>query len=31
MRVGLFILCYTDAFFPEVGTATLETARALRP
>lgn len=24
MRVGLFIPCYTDAFEPEVGIATLE-------
>jgi L-lactate dehydrogenase complex protein LldE len=24
MRVGLFIPCYVDAFFPEVGIATLE-------
>ena len=24
MRVGLFILPYVDAFFPEVGVATLE-------
>ena len=24
MRVGLFIPCYVDAFFPEVGVATLE-------
>jgi hypothetical protein len=24
MRIGLFIPCYIDAFFPEVGTATLE-------
>jgi L-lactate dehydrogenase complex protein LldE len=24
MRIGLFIPCYTDAFFPEVGIATLE-------
>jgi L-lactate dehydrogenase complex protein LldE len=24
MRVGLFIPCYIDAFFPEVGIATLE-------
>ena len=24
MRVGLFIPCYIDALFPEVGIATLE-------
>jgi L-lactate dehydrogenase complex protein LldE len=24
MNVGLFIPCYVDAFFPEVGVATLE-------
>ena len=24
MKVGLFIPCYVDAFFPEVGIATLE-------
>ena len=24
MRLGLFIPCYIDAFFPEVGVATLE-------
>ena len=24
MRVGLFIPCYVDAFFPAVGIATLE-------
>jgi Fe-S oxidoreductase len=24
MRVGLFILCYVDLLFPEVGIATLE-------
>ena len=24
MRVGLFVPCYVDAFFPEVGIATLE-------
>ena len=24
MRVGLFIPCYIDAFFPEVGIATLQ-------
>jgi L-lactate dehydrogenase complex protein LldE len=24
MRIGLFIPCYVDAFFPEVGIATLE-------
>ncbi len=24
MKVGLFIPCYIDAFFPEVGVATLE-------
>jgi L-lactate dehydrogenase complex protein LldE len=24
MRVGLFIPCYIDAFFPKVGIATLE-------
>ena len=24
MKVGLFIPCYIDAFFPEVGIATLE-------
>ena len=24
MKVGLFIPCYVDAFFPEVGVATLE-------
>lgn len=24
MRIGLFVPCYTDAFFPEVGIATLE-------
>ena len=24
MRVGLFIPCYIDAFFPHVGIATLE-------
>ncbi len=24
MRVGLFVPCYIDAFFPEVGIATLE-------
>ena len=24
MRIGLFIPCYIDAFFPEVGVATLE-------
>jgi hypothetical protein len=24
MRIGLFIPCYIDAFFPEVGIATLE-------
>jgi Fe-S oxidoreductase len=24
MRVGLFVPCYVDAFFPEVGISTLE-------
>ena len=24
MRIGLFIPCYIDAFFPEMGIATLE-------
>jgi L-lactate dehydrogenase complex protein LldE len=24
MRIGLFVPCYIDAFFPEVGVATLE-------
>ena len=24
MKVGLFVPCYVDAFFPEVGIATLE-------
>jgi len=24
MKVGLFIPCYVDAFFPEVGVASLE-------
>ena len=24
MKIGLFIPCYIDAFFPEVGVATLE-------
>ena len=24
MRIGLFIPCYIDAFFPEVGAATLK-------
>ena len=24
MKLGLFIPCYIDAFFPEVGIATLE-------
>ena len=24
MRIGLFIPCFIDAFFPEVGVATLE-------
>jgi L-lactate dehydrogenase complex protein LldE len=24
MRIGLFIPCFIDAFFPEVGIATLE-------
>jgi hypothetical protein len=24
MRIGLFILCYVDMLFPEVGIATLE-------
>ena len=24
IRIGLFIPCYVDAFFPEVGIATLE-------
>ena len=24
MKIGLFIPCYVDAFFPEVGIATLE-------
>lgn len=24
MRIGLFVPCYIDAFFPEVGIATLE-------
>ena len=24
MRIGLFIPCYIDAFFPKVGIATLE-------
>ena len=24
MRFGLFVPCYIDAFFPEVGVATLE-------
>jgi L-lactate dehydrogenase complex protein LldE len=24
MRIGLFIPCYIDAFFPQVGIATLE-------
>ena len=24
MRIGLFIPCFVDAFFPEVGIATLE-------
>jgi hypothetical protein len=24
MRIGLFIPCYIDSFFPEVGIATLE-------
>jgi L-lactate dehydrogenase complex protein LldE len=24
MKIGLFIPCYIDAFFPEVGIATLE-------
>jgi hypothetical protein len=24
MRIGLFIPCFADAFFPEVGIATLE-------
>ena len=29
MKVGLFIPCYIDAFFPEVGIATLE--RVVQP
>jgi hypothetical protein len=28
MKVGLFIPCYIDAFFPEVGIATLERIEA---
>ena len=31
MRIGLFIPCYIDAFFPEVGIATLELLGAVRP
>ena len=31
MRVGLFIPCYIDAFFPEVGIATLELLEKLQP
>ena len=31
MRIGLFIPCFIDAFFPEVGVATLELFGALRP
>ena len=30
MKVGLFIPCYIDAFFPEVGVATLELLEAAR-
>src|SRR4029077_20984962 len=30
MKVGLFIPCYIDAFFPEVGIATLELLERLR-
>jgi hypothetical protein len=26
MNVGLFIPCYIDAFFPEVGVATLKSS-----
>ena len=29
MRVGLFIPCYVDAFFPAVGIATLELLKRL--
>jgi Fe-S oxidoreductase len=29
MKVGLFIPCYIDAFFPEVGVATLELLKRL--
>jgi len=31
MRIGLFIPCYIDAFFPKVGIATLELLERLRP
>ena len=31
MRIGLFIPCYIDAFFPEVGIATLELLERLGP
>ena len=31
MRVALFIPCYVDAFFPEVGIATLELLERLHP
>ena len=31
MRIGLFIPCYIDAFFPEVGIATLELLGAVWP
>jgi L-lactate dehydrogenase complex protein LldE len=30
MKVGLFIPCYIDAFFPEVGVATLELLERLQ-
>ena len=30
MRIGLFIPCYIDAFFPEVGIATLAEANLTR-
>jgi hypothetical protein len=29
VRIGLFISCFIDAFFPEVGVATLEPFGAL--
>jgi L-lactate dehydrogenase complex protein LldE len=30
MRIGLFIPCYIDAFFPKVGIATLELLERVR-